>query len=715
MSADELLGPLSRTTLSDDAPRSTARRVFDGRSGEFGGVSEASSSDHGDDDEPKYGILLFDNARQDDVICLGCIGSSAERFCIRICESGESHCGTKSHGTKKFSVEKAGGIYIKSTESQAFCEPVLPLIDVPDDDLQIYTSDAQKSFSDWKEVFERSLRRMEMDRDLLRAEGEKGPKRLILQTPARPFGGKPVAFDEDQFFESVSDTSWDQMSGDTSTKLVQQVKSLDGKLKNIQEVVLNWRTEVEARLSMAIGDFEAIREHCDSQARSIGQPRLIKTRPFGDLWSAVQFLSTSTETSHLMKELPRLIKDNILMKESLHLADEKNSQMGRHQKQHEDRWIKLLNLLPDLRRSAIQVGDVDVLDLARRVAELEDDRSFGTQQGEAIPMQVVQGEIKEVARTISRLEYSISELQDRSNSRSVSIGSYHFGSIADLKGWIIKHLPRHEFGLFVDGVSIFEFFFGEHINPDKIVQSMYTSKKTGMRTMYEARVAASFQNVLPTILGKANAATDTNPYLPGLSKPERWDNGDGYNGLKYQVMRETVHVKTEIASVIRDRLHDDTEALQLAMECLHASLGFINGLSLFISQQNAEFVTAGRYQKLEVWFLISRCVRRVYGDISEVRVTARDVHNPDDALGTATQYLWATLKSHGVMQEFVRRNFIDHPSTASIITRFLVTNAPAAQARVEVTKPLEDKVKSLKESISKLTSRVSSLESSRSN
>ena len=60
--------------------------------------------------------------------------------------------------------------------------------------------------------------------------------------------------------------------------------------------------------------------------------------------------------------------------------------------------------------------------------------------------------------------------------------------------------------------------------------------------------------------------------------------------------------------------------------------------------------------------------------------------------GTAVEYLWATLKTHMVMKEYVSKNFDDHPAFASVITRFVTNN-------------------NIQSNVSDLTSRVEKLES----
>jgi len=44
--------------------------------------------------------------------------------------------------------------------------------------------------------------------------------------------------------------------------------------------------------------------------------------------------------------------------------------------------------------------------------------------------------------------------------------------------------------------------------------------------MFEARLAASTQNLFPTVFGRTNSGgLDDSEYLPALMDPDKWDNG----------------------------------------------------------------------------------------------------------------------------------------------------------------------------------------------
>lgn len=109
----------------------------------------------------------------------------------------------------------------------------------------------------------------------------------------------------------------------------------------------------------------------------------------------------------------------------------------------------------------------------------------------------------------------------------------------------------------------------------------FRASRIGFRTIHEARVANSFRNILPSVLGEGKGTSSS---IPGLPKPENWNNQDGENGLFYQLTNEHNNVRDQILSNINmTETNPSSQPRQLAMECLQHSLVFINELSSFIT------------------------------------------------------------------------------------------------------------------------------------
>ena len=159
-------------------------------------------------------------------------------------------------------------------------------------------------------------------------------------------------------------------------------------------------------------------------------------------------------------------------------------------------------------------------------------------------------------------------------------------------------------------------------------------------------------------------------FLPGLTSYNKWDNNDGSSGLRYHITREMSKVNTQISRSIHNTFADHfSPAHALAMECLQKSIQFVSELSAYITRFHSELISFGSFSTEQCWALVSRCVKCCFEDLVEVRVIARDMKNTESPLSTAAEYLWATLRTHEVMDVYIKHNFEDHPAFASVITR----------------------------------------------
>jgi hypothetical protein len=108
--------------------------------------------------------------------------------------------------------------------------------------------------------------------------------------------------------------------------------------------------------------------------------------------------------------------------------------------------------------------------------------------------------------------------------------------------------------------------------------------------------------------------------------------------------------------------------------------------------QDYSFWLAKGYSRAVLWELTCCSVRRLYEDIHQVRIIARDVHDLEDPASTTALVLWATLCTHVVMEEYTRWNFYEHPSISAVILRHLAANHTKPDDSIEArVKKLEDK------------------------
>jgi len=260
----------------------------------------------------------------------------------------------------------------------------------------------------------------------------------------------------------------------------------------------------------------------------------------------------------------------------------------------------------------------------------------------------------------------------------VRIGTKIFQSFDVVESWVKTDLPNQCYGLFVDAVSLLDFFscIG-HVDADKTFAAFHSQQKPGFTLMYEARVAASIQNVFPMVFGRTSSSgMDDSEYIPAIQDPMKWDNG--VTGIKHQITRGMSDVEYQLESAIDMVLGPYGEARQIAKECLFKSKRFVTDLCHFISNDYQKWKLRGHGQK-DAWQMTAVSVRRIFEEIHSERVIARDIY------------------------DYIKHQFYEHPSIPAVLAHHLADNY------VKPDDALANKVHSADKAHQALVSRVDTL------
>ena len=136
--------------------------------------------------------------------------------------------------------------------------------------------------------------------------------------------------------------------------------------------------------------------------------------------------------------------------------------------------------------------------------------------------------------------------------------------------------------------------------------------------------------------------------------------------------------------LISTRLSGNSQAIMLATTCLSVSHTFLVELVRFITDTHRDLELAG-FPTKSSWFLVTKLVVRIFGtDLDKVRAFMRGKMDTDQHRHLATDALWATLRTIGIMQQYLRHGIENHPAISSEYVRFLVANSPlGAVVRIE--------------------------------
>jgi hypothetical protein len=300
--------------------------------------------------------------------------------------------------------------------------------------------------------------------------------------------------------------------------------------------------------------------------------------------------------------------------------------------------------------------------LEARFTILESNTSTGRKQIADLPMQ----NSATLEEAIASMQEEIRLLKQRVVGSGVTIGNQVFQSYEDFAIWIKTGVPAGQFGRFVDGHSLLDFFsFVGFLDAESVANSRHSSNKSGFKSMLETRVAACMQNFFPAPFGKVTGEKiEDSESLPGISDPDKFDNGS--TGVQYKILRGMKDVSTQLESNIDKVLRDYPDAKEMARDLLLNSKRFVTDLLNFMSQDYNSWKFCG-YTKKESWKMMCHSVHRILDDLQGARMTGRDAGDGYELDQMTATYIWAMAQAHEVMDDYLKYQFFEHPAIAAIL------------------------------------------------
>jgi hypothetical protein len=119
---------------------------------------------------------------------------------------------------------------------------------------------------------------------------------------------------------------------------------------------------------------------------------------------------------------------------------------------------------------------------------------------------------------------------------------------------------------------------------------------------------------------------------------------------------------------------------------LNASVKLLKVLVEYISDLYRELTGRAGFLPVEAWGLVSQCGRSVFMQLSKTRETLGIIDPKDSAQRNTARVLFAMLKTHDEMANFVLAEIKNHPVISSEYVKFLASHAPNAAVRELETK-----------------------------
>jgi hypothetical protein len=318
-----------------------------------------------------------------------------------------------------------------------------------------------------------------------------------------------------------------------------------------------------------------------------------------------------------------------------------------------------------------------------------------------VPTSVPDDVVPALSIRVDRVESNIQTLISEGNSDAITFGGLGHRSVDDTRAWATRNKDAAEaFGLFPDCFSILEWM--QHTERDNLTE-MKTLRKLGVSTLAEVKAMAAFDSILPRVLIGSGSlpmvVMKNESSFPAVKTFAYWSNQGA--GMRSKLSDDLKSIREGIYNQIKMRLSPGSTESNLAMLSLNMSVTWLESLFNFIDD-TYESLTRSGFPVGAAWGLTTRLVMRIFEDISLVRAGVSSSFVMGDNMSNATTVLWATFKTHDVMENYSTHKFMNHPSISSEYVKFLAQNS-ALEAVVKLTDGFKKLESDAKESASKLT------------
>ena len=310
-----------------------------------------------------------------------------------------------------------------------------------------------------------------------------------------------TSLDDEEASEADRLHWWD--NPDLPEDLVRFLRQLRSAVVRVDEEWSKSLVDVGKNLEVVNDDLQTLGRACETLRNMVGRPVALQGHEFPDIWCALDFLGTTMQERHeetsgvnprelevlrdQITDMDRLVAEVQTLSPAVDAAQQTLEMHGR-------RFDIIKSVFQETKTVTEAIRKMDLGAYNRRLSQLERAARTTTPPPAIDPWfgasrSVDQGraDSNNGSDTVSRLrlvEEKVLHLEKRVVGEGVTMGAFIFQSYDDLRIWLKTAVPGHRFGLFVDGVSIFEFLAQGHAESSEVLSTMYNSQKNGFHTMY---------------------------------------------------------------------------------------------------------------------------------------------------------------------------------------------------------------------------------------
>jgi hypothetical protein len=527
-----------------------------------------------------------------------------------------------------------------------------------------------------------------------------------------------------------SDYEWSRDFPDDFVKALESVgRTVVTLASTVPTAISDSAVRAEQESKLANGIREQMNARLISLECATGKRREVDEDLPPTLWEAVASLwaQGSGETSQVLpdasggdSERKRLATALESVRDQFTSASDASKAVGQDLSLYKDKVKQLLGAFSQRLTNVVKVQNDTTQELGRIAAQVAGHGGSGGAGGALDGLDSLltslgggpSGGSEDVAalrNEVAALRSEIRRLSDHENDETVEIGGLSFATQDDLAAWLVEEAPGLPFGTIVDYHALMQqvqYAQGGYDSVDVLLKSLKLRNDMSLSVAADVLALAALRSGLPAVLGEGKAATgEDRSSFNAFHTFQDWKNSNGRDGF-VNTHDKRLHKAVRAVEVdIANRLEPNSAAAMLASTCLTKASAFSGALVNYLTTTYEDLTMSSGFPKKRAWALTTalgaRICEEIHKDSSALARTLSVSTDETDRDRLTVLLIWATLRSHKMMDEYVQLEFKDHPTVASEYVKFLATNSG-----YETVAGLQSKVDSLEKEMASVKKAV---------
>lgn len=665
-------------------------------------------------------------------VCMGLIGTDGLRFCVL------KGCTTKKHSHNKFEASP-NHLFIKSSPNQVYCSPCVDAAKITVGQV-VELMTLSKTVEDWVNVFgvlqsaEEEVTLDEVERRLEFLDHAKSHR-----TPAKEPRMSESAFhaaDMEDMLEDIPDEitkassyAWNPA---LPVEFTPAVEVLGRVVTSLASTVPTALSESSLRVAKATRSMEEV--HDQLNARLISVEGTVGEREDENegipptIWGSIRLLfdRASQESTPATVATTASSPDPDISvggrKKVLDGLEALQRQRDRDTRKHGELAAKLSSHMLQVKTlfGSITTKLASVVkaqnDMTNEVNRLSASGGGGSTGGRAPDgleallagfSEEPSSEVEALRKEVRELRKVVEQSKDEGGDEAVEMAGLKFHNREELGAWIAENVPNLPVGAYVGFHGLMQQIYFDtkgYEQMQSILKSLQLKSDMGLKTNGDALVLAAIRSAIPAVFGEGKPPTGNDrSAFHAIHTFDDWKNPNGRDGFSNDFMAKRLQAEEGIRMEAETRLDPGSPAFMLAETCLSKSTAFADAFVLFLTKTCEELIQASGFPKKKAWALTTSLGKRICqevhkdsGSLARSLIVSKDEKEREQL---CLLLLWATLREHKKMAEYIKHEFKDHSSVASEYVKFLATNSNAG---LETVVDLKKQVDSLDKEVTAL-------------